>query len=292
MGTAIFSALATHVAGAATLALLFFAQDRMLFPAGPYPAGYADDARSRGVMTISYGSNAAPMKAYYIAPADGSASPTSPPGSAAAPDPLPVPRRLWVLFGGNGSPVLLFQGVGAACPDRAAGFLLVDYPGYGECGGQRGVAGTRHAANGAFAALARRMGKDTPAALAKATRLGVAGHSMGTGVALRFAADRPETDRVVLAAPFTRISDMVRRLVGPLASLLLKGDLDNMARLRALSRRTAPPSVTVVHGDRDPIVPVAMSRTLAAAFPGFVKLTVVPGGDHGTVLVGMGALLK
>ena len=286
MRIALIAAVAALLAGGAALAVFYLIQDRMIFHPRPYPAGYVADARSRGAVTVAYKAGGLAMTAYYVPPADGSRPETT--GTAA----IPVPRRLWLVFGGNGSLALHFQHLAATCPDRSAGFLLVEYPGYGDCPGSPSVAGTRLAANGAAAALARRMGFDSTAALAKSTTFGAAGHSLGAAVALRFADDHPETTRLTLLAPFTRLSDMVRRVAGPGVSLLLKRDFDNIARLRELSKRTAHPAIAIVHGARDTLIPATMSRTMAAEFGNMVTLAELPDADHQTVVDSLGPSLK
>jgi uncharacterized protein len=46
-----------------------------------------------------------------------------------------APRFLWLLFAGNGSVALDWLSLTSRFGDSATGFLLIDYPGYGNCEG-------------------------------------------------------------------------------------------------------------------------------------------------------------
>jgi len=165
----------------------------------------------------------------------------------------------------------------------AHAFLLLDYPGYGDNEGQpcAGLA-LRSAEAGVCAALevlgARRC---TPEAL------GFLGHSLGCAAVLQLAAglssQRPcwlrgtrLARRIVLSAPFTSIPNMGLALFGGLrgagaviatVASTSRHTWDNELSLRSLAKSSekfgqVPPSVHIVHGTRDEIVPVHMGRAL------------------------------
>ena len=196
-----------------------------------------------------------------------------------------LPSTLWVLFAGNGSLVLDWDDIIRGDTDRGQAFLLVDYPGYGHCEGKPSPASIRENAAGAMDALARRVGQPDGPALAQALnrgggRLAVMGHSIGTGVALEFAARHPEVSRVVLVSPFTSLRDMARGVVGWPLCWLLRGNFDNRARLDELAARPKPPAVWIFHGDEDTMIPPAMGRALAAGHPNCTHFELVAGGNH------------
>ena len=108
------------------------------------------------------------------------------------------------------------------------------------------------------------------------------GHSFGAGVALEFAKAHPDVRRIVLIAPFTSLYAMAYRMVGPVA-LLLHHNFDNAAVLKGLAMRNPKPSVVVFHGTRDQVIPVAMSRSLAADNPWLIYHEM-PGYDHNQIV--------
>jgi pimeloyl-ACP methyl ester carboxylesterase len=57
---------------------------------------------------------------------------------------------------------------------------------------------------------------------------------------------------------------------------------DNRAGLAAL--QAAGGRAWIFHGSRDEVIPVEMSRTLAAEFPQTVTLKEVPNADHNSIV--------
>ena len=165
-------------------------------------------------------------------------------------------------------------------PVGPVGILLIDWPGFGASQGTPSPASILRAADGAVATLAAKLGLPVEDLC---RRCGVLGHSMGAAAALHYAEQRGAV-AVVLVAPFTSLLAMAQRAVGwPLCELLLHR-FDNASALAALAQRPDKPPVLILHGDADTTIPLAMSRTLAAAHPGWVKLIAVPGAAHDDVL--------
>ncbi|MFH0794481.1 MAG: hypothetical protein V2A74_10675, partial [bacterium] len=106
---------------------------------------------------------------------------------------------------------------------------------------------------------------------------------IGAAAGLNYAVRHP-VRRVVLVSPFTSLSDMARRAVGwPLCKLLLE-DYNNRARLRQLANRKNPPTVAILHGANDDIIPVGMGRELSETFPEMIAFTEIPHCDHNWIL--------
>ncbi len=248
--------------------ILFLFQDRLLWHPRAYARGEVENF-SRPLVALTFGTAQGSQTAFYAPPHDGRALPSS----------------LWVLFAGNGSLALDWDDIVRDQADPGGAYLLIDYPGYGRCQGHPSPNSIRENVDGALGALAQRSGQPDGPALTRALaadgrRLGVLAHSMGTGVALEFAARCPAGSRVVLVSRYSSVREASRGTVGwPLCWLLL-GNFDNLARLDELAARPVPPPVLIFHGDEDDLVPPAMGRALAAAHPGFVRFVSVAGAEH------------
>src|SRR6266545_136000 len=186
----------------------------------------------------------------------------------------------WFLArgGGRGPAVLVCNGnagdralrapLAAALSRAGLSVLLFDYRGYAGNPGRPSEDGLAADARAAQAWLAARPEVDPG-------RIAYFGESLGAAVALRLAVERPPA-ALVLRSPFTSLAD-VGRLHYPWlpVELLLN---DRYASAARVGRLTAP--LLVVAGERDGIVPAALSRRLfdAASVP--KRFVLVPGADH------------
>jgi fermentation-respiration switch protein FrsA (DUF1100 family) len=149
------------------------------------------------------------------------------------------------------------------------GALMVQWRGYG---GNPGTPDEAGLAEDARAGLARLQAQGVAAA-----RILVWGESLGTGLAVRLAAEAPEAvGAVVLESPYTSLLDLAR-LHYPLlpSGLLLRDRYDSLSRIAAVQ---VP--VLIVQGGRDTLVPPEMGRRLAAAATAPVELWEAPGAGH------------
>lgn len=187
------------------------------------------------------------------------------------------PKTVWLCFGGNGSLALDWLGfVGQWEPQSA--YLMVDYPGYGDCKGAPSPARIRESSKAAVAALAAHL-KLTPEQLKP--RLRVLAHSIGCAAGL-MAANDLEVKKIVLIAPFTTMTEMGRRVLGwPLCYLNLHR-FDNRHELAEAVKQGA--QVVIFHGTEDEVIPVEMSRELAQAHSGKVTLHEEEGERHNDIL--------
>lgn len=117
----------------------------------------------------------------------------------------------------------------------------------------------------------------------------VCGHSMGAGIAL---ATANETDRIVgaiLESPYRTWDEPVRTVfrmkrypiwpIVPLGGLMLRVFFGCLPFDRVEQARSLDKPMLVIHGEEDPIVPVAAARAIADAAPR-CTLVVIEGGDH------------
>ncbi len=240
--------------------LLLFFQSKLIYHPRPYGPGVVE--RNPAIVSLEYTTRQGAQKAFYLPPRA-----------------LPL-RRLWVLFPGNGSLALQWLGFVKPHPDSHDGFLLIDYPGYGDCKGTPSPASIEESSEAAFNQLAQSLHTE-PAALDQ--HLNVMGLSLGCATGLNFAVNHP-VERMILIAPFTSMHDMARRLVGWPLCLLLRHNYDNRARLRQLAARPHPPRVDIFHGDADGTIPFFMGRELAGMFPQMITFHPVAGAGHNDVL--------
>ena len=250
-------------AAVALVVLILLFQNSLIY----HPRKYSSGASGRypSLVPLPYATAQGRQQAYYL-----------PPDQAAA----QAPHRLWVLFCGNASRALDWMDILESRPDGRDGFLLIDYPGYGDCEGSPSPGAIRDSAEAAFACLAETL-KCEPKVLEE--NLNLLCLSIGCGAGLNFAVRHP-VNSIILLAPFTSLRDMARRSVGwPLCWLLIH-NFDNRARLRELAERKHPPQVTIFHGDDDTLVPITMGRELAGMFPAMITFQPVTGAKHNTIL--------
>jgi fermentation-respiration switch protein FrsA (DUF1100 family) len=165
----------------------------------------------------------------------------------------------WHLPAQGDRPVVLYlHGNGGALSHRAqrfraltadgTGLVAIDYRGFGGSSGQPTESGLLIDAATAYEFAAARY----PSA-----RIVVWGESLGTGVAVGLAAERP-IGRLVLEAPFTSAVDLAaRRYPFVPVRWLMKDQYRSDLHIASVA---AP--LLVLHGARDPIVPIAYGERL------------------------------
>jgi fermentation-respiration switch protein FrsA (DUF1100 family) len=174
-------------------------------------------------------------------------------------------------------PVLLyFHGNGGALRHRVEryraltadgmGLVALSYRGYSGSSGRPTEAGLITDAETAYAFAAARYPAD---------RIAVWGESLGTGVTVAIAAERPVA-RVVLEAPFTSAADVGAGVYWFIpVRLLMKDQFRSDLRI---GKVTAP--VLVLHGDRDNVVPFALGERLYAMITSSKRFVRFSGGGH------------
>lgn len=150
---------------------------------------------------------------------------------------------------------------------RGFGVLLMDYRGYGGNPGdpsEDGLAADAVAAGEALEELGY-----------PPSRVIYLGESLGTGVVAALQERRPPAG-VLLRSPFTRLADVGRHHYPFLpVGWLLRDRFEVLDRVRSSDVPT-----TVVYGDRDDVVPTALSAQVADAVPHLVEEVVIGGAGH------------
>ena len=163
-----------------------------------------------------------------------------------------------------GKPVVLyFHGNGGALNLRVdrfhkiiaagVGLVALSYRGYGGSGGRPSEAGLIEDARAAYAFAAERYPE----------RIALWGESLGTGVAVALAAEKPTT-HLILDAPYTSTVDVAADLYWFLpVRLLMRDQFRSDQRIKNV---TAP--VLILHGEADDIIPIRYGERLLAMIGG------------------------
>jgi len=184
----------------------------------------------------------------------------------------------WYLPGHPGRPVILyFHGNGGHIGHRIErllrfaregyGVLMPEYRGYGGNPGAPSENGFYADARAALTFLEHEA--VTP------NRLVLYGESLGSGVAVEFAA-RHEVAGLILEAPFTSVAEVAQcHFPYVPAARMVIDRFDSRSRI---GRVSAP--ILVLHGERDRIVPVRFGRALFNAAPDPKEGWFVPEAGH------------
>jgi len=183
----------------------------------------------------------------------------------------------WYRAPQDGKPTILyFHGNGGSLRLRADrfrklaadgnGVLAVSYRGYGGSTGEPSEAGLRQDAAAAYAFVAARQPPE---------RIVLYGESLGTGVAVRLAADKP-VSRVILDAPFTSAADIAAAVYPFIPVRWLMKD---QFRSDLYAPRVQVP-VLILHGEQDNVVAIRFGERLLALLAGPKEMVRFRNGNH------------
>jgi uncharacterized protein len=192
---------------------------------------------------------------------------------------LKSPRNLWIVCGGNGTVALDWSDWLATHAPKEDAWLLVDFPGYGDCEGKPSPGHIRESLREVVPMAAESVGltaKPDPA------RLRFFGHSLGAAASL-IAATEFGMRQGVLLSPFTSTMEMSEVVTGLPLGMLVTHRFDNEARLDEIIAR-GPAKIVILHGTDDEVIPVEMSRKLARGREKSVSLIEVQGAYHNDIV--------
>lgn len=231
----------------AVVLLLFLGQRNLLFR----PSLATDDPSAAGLpemaKVITRTSDGLDLTHWYAAPRlDG----------------LPVV----VFFHGNAGHVAWMAGKARPLLDAGMGVLLAGYRGYSGNPGSPTEQGLYADGRAALDWLAANPARHP---------LVLYGESLGTGVAVQMATERPVAG-VILEAPYTSIPDVAERRY-PLVPVqtLARDRFESKAKI---GRIAAP--LLIIHGERDTLVPVAHGRALFDAAKEPKTAAFIPEAGH------------
>jgi fermentation-respiration switch protein FrsA (DUF1100 family) len=175
-------------------------------------------------------------------------------------------KPVFLYFHGNGASLRWRTERFRALTADGNGLVALSYRGYGGSSGSPTETGLLADAAAAYAFATVRY----PAA-----HITVWGESLGTGVAVAVAAEKP-IGHLVLETPFTSTADVAAKSYwfAPVR-LLMKDQYRSDLRI---GKVTAP--VLVLHGDRDTLVPFAMGERLYALVNAPKRFVRFPGLGH------------
>jgi hypothetical protein len=180
-----------------------------------------------------------------------------------------------LYFHGNGGSLRWRVDRFRALTADGTGLIALSYRGYGGSSGRPTEKGLIDDALAAYAFAAARY---------PASRLALWGESLGTGVAVALAAQKP-VGRIVLESPFTSIADIAAQIYWFFpVRLLIK---DSFRSDLLIGTVTAP--FLILHGDKDSIVPITLGDQLYKLITAPKRFVRFPGAGHNE-LAAYGAL--
>jgi uncharacterized protein len=230
----------------AFVALLYFGQRGMMyFPdrSRVPPAAVGFPQAAEDVLTTGDGER---IVIWHVPPKDG--------------------RRVVLYFQGNGGGLSLRVSRFQALVADGTGLIALGYRGYSGSSGRPTEEGLIADAGAAYSFAAERYQPE---------RIALWGESLGGGVAVALAAEKP-VGRIVLEAPFTSAVDVAASVYFFVpVRLLMKDQFRSDERIAKVK---AP--VLVMHGERDNIVPFRLGQRLYDLIPGPKRLVRFPQGGH------------
>lgn len=150
------------------------------------------------------------------------------------------------------------------------GVMFLSYRGYGASTGSPSETGLISDANAAYDWLVEH---DVPA-----SKIAVVGESLGTGVSVQLAAQKPVA-AIALEAPFTSTANVARLSYWWLpVSLLMKDQFKSIDHVKDVH---VP--LLVMHGTDDRLIPIEMGKTLFDAANEPKEFVAIANGTHGSI---------
>jgi uncharacterized protein len=180
-----------------------------------------------------------------------------------------------LYFPGNGDTLAGSAGRFEAITSDGSGLVALSYRGYAGSSGQPSEQGLLNDAAAAYAFTSARYSAD---------RIVLWGFSLGSGVAVALAAEQ-KVGKLILEAPYTSIADVAAAAFPYLPARWLVRDAFHSDR--RIAGVTAP--LLIMHGARDPTIPIRFGERLFAAAREPKQFVRFPEGGHDD-LANLGAI--
>jgi uncharacterized protein len=179
----------------------------------------------------------------------------------------PQPGRAIILyFHGNGGSLSNRRDRVRLLTGDGRGLLIVSYRGYSGSTGTPTESGLREDARAAHTWLARQY---------KPERVVLYGESLGSGVAVRLASERP-VGGLILEAPYTSTADVAKLTYWFVpVDILMRDQFRSIEAIKEVRR-----PLLVLHGEEDGLIPIRLGEKLYEAAPGPKRFIRLPGVGH------------
>jgi fermentation-respiration switch protein FrsA (DUF1100 family) len=183
---------------------------------------------------------------------------------------LQAGQPVFLFFDGNGGRPHIWGGRWRRIAESGAGFLAVYYRGYSGSTGHPSERGLHLDARAGYDWL-NANGYD-PGDIV------IHGFSLGSGVAVRLASERPAR-ALILEAPFTGVDDVAAAHFTPLSALLIRDRFQSREWIGSVRM-----PVLIVHGDADTVIPFSQGERLYALANDPKQFIRMAGSDHATLV--------
>jgi pimeloyl-ACP methyl ester carboxylesterase len=189
-----------------------------------------------------------------------------------------------LFFHGNGEIVSDYDLIGPLYGKFAMNFMVVDYRGYGNSGGDPSVTTMIKDSHAVFASF-----KEWLTATGHTGPLIIMGRSLGSASALEIGSSyQDEIAGLIIESGFATTLPLLITLGVDVQRLKITED-DGFQNVRKISSITKP--TLIIHGQHDEIIPVNSAAILQAQSPARSKeLQIVPGAGHNTIIAQTGEM--
>ncbi|MFV8259313.1 alpha/beta hydrolase [Bdellovibrio bacteriovorus] len=179
---------------------------------------------------------------------------------------VPAPKAVILYFHGNAGAMDSWGDVAAELSQKTGcNVWMMDYPGFGKSSGS--IRSQQQLLDMAQA-FVNEVRREFPS-----LRLFIYGRSVGSGVAVKTAADN-NVDGLILETPYTSLYEMAKLRFSWFPQILLKYSMPSNQWIRNVES-----PIVIVHGDQDQVIPAEMGYKLSR-FSNRSSYVLIPGGDH------------
>src|SRR5271157_142741 len=184
-----------------------------------------------------------------------------------------------IFFHGNGEVAADYEDIGPKFSKMGANFLVLDYRGYGESGGQPSNSSMIEDARALFPKVVEYLSEN-----GNVGPVVIMGRSLGSASAIEIALNyTPDLAGLVLESAFARPEPLLE-LLGVPREIVDQIDCTAIANVEKIAHIYLP--LLVMHGEEDSLIPESHGKALYEASPAEQKeLCIIPEAEHNTILL-------